>query len=94
MRITHEKIEIECDIDAPLDEKFLKNLKDEDKDFYENQTGEVFNLLKSINLARFIEKFILETYDNYEDFINLPKDFFKLLDEPFLNAAQQKKIIS
>ena len=31
MRITHEKIEIECDIDAPLDEKFLKNLKDEDK---------------------------------------------------------------
>ena len=58
MRITHEKIEIECDIDAPLDEKFLKNLKDEDRDFYENQTGEVFNLLKSINLARFIEKFI------------------------------------
>ena len=92
MRINHEKIEIECEIDAPLDEKFLKNLKDEDKDFYENQTGEVFNLLKSINLARFIEKFILETYDNYEDFINLPKDFFKLLDEPFLNAAQQKKL--
>ncbi len=30
MRITHEKIEIECDINAP-DEKFLKNLKDEDK---------------------------------------------------------------
>ena len=31
MRITHEKIEIECDIDSPLYEKFIKNLKDEDK---------------------------------------------------------------
>ena len=48
MRINHEKIEIEYDIDAPLDEKFLKNLKDEDKDFYENQTGEFFNLLNQL----------------------------------------------
>ena len=30
MRINHETIEIEWDIDA-LDEKYLKNLKDEDK---------------------------------------------------------------
>ncbi len=64
MWITHEKIEIECEIDVPLDEKFIINLKDEDKDFYEKQTGEVFNLLKSNNLTRFIEIFILETYDN------------------------------
>ena len=48
MRITQAKIEIECDIDAPLDEKFLKNLKDEDQDFYENQTGEFFNLLNQL----------------------------------------------
>ena len=55
---------------SSLDEKFWKNLKDKDRDFYENQTGQVFNLLKSNNLTRFIEIFILETYDNYEDFIN------------------------
>ena len=48
MRINHEKIEIECEIDAPLYEKFWKNLKDEDQDFYENQTGEVFNLLNQL----------------------------------------------
>ena len=92
MRVTHEKIEIECDTDAQLDEQFLKKLNDEDRDLYENQTGKIFELLKSIHLGRFIENFILETYDNYDDFINLPKNFFKLLDEPFLNPAQQKKL--
>ena len=89
MRVTHEKIEIECDTDAQLDEQFLS---DEDRDLYENQTGKVFELLKSIHLGRFIENFIIETYDNYDDFINLPKNFFKLLDEPFLNPAQQRKL--
>jgi len=92
MRVTHEKIEIECDTDAQLDEQFLKKLSDEDRDLYENQTGKVFELLKSIHLGRFIENFIIETYDNYDDFINLPKNFFKLLDEPFLNPAQQRKL--
>ena len=89
-----EKIEIECEQDKQKDKEFIDKLTEEEKDFYQEQTKELFNFLSELNLVRFIEKFILEGYDLFEDFLKLPKDFFKHLDEPFLDKNQQKKLYS
>ena len=87
-----EKIEIECEQDKQKDKEFLEKLTEEEKDFYQEQTKDIFIFLSEIGLVRFIENFIKEGYDLYEDFLQLPKDFFKHLDEPFLTKSQQKKL--
>lgn len=87
-----EKIEIECEQDKQKDKEFLEKLTDEERDFYQEQTKDIFIFLSEIGLVRFIENFIKEGYDLYEDFLQLPKDFFQHLDEPFLTKSQQKKL--
>ena len=89
-----EKIEIECEQDKQKDKEFIDKLTNEERDFYQEQTKELFNFLSELNLVRFIEKFIIEGYDLFEDFLKLPKDFFKHLDKPFLDKTQQKKLFS
>ena len=54
-----EKIEIECEQDKQKDKEFIDKLTEEEKDFYQEQTKELFNFLSELNLVRFIEKFIL-----------------------------------
>ena len=90
--IKNNKLSIDGDADIKKDEEFLKNLSNEEKDFYENQTKEVFNLLKSIYLSRFIEDFIKEGYDLYEDLININKNNLNEITENFLDKNQQKKL--
>ena len=53
---------------------------------------DIFNLLKEINLCRFINYFLMEGYDLFEQFIELPEDFFEKMEKPFLDKEQQKKL--
>ena len=90
--IKNNKLSIDGDADIKKDEEFLNSLSNEEKDFYENQTKDVFNLLKSIYLSRFIEDFIKEGYDLYEDLININKNNLNEITESFLDKNQQKKL--
>ena len=78
--------------DEEKDENFLKTLDDEIKKFYMEKTKEIFDLLKEINLCRYIDCFLREGYDIFEEFIELPNDFFEKMDEPFLTKEQQEKL--
>ena len=78
--------------DEEKDEEFLKNLQDELKQFYMEREEEIFNFLKEIHLCRFISCFLAEGYDIFEEFIELPMDFFDKMEKPFLNKEQQEKL--
>ena len=84
--------EIKIKTDKEEDEIYLKLINPEIKKFYEERTGEIFNFLKEIDLCRFIDCFLKEGYDIYEEFIELPKDFFTKMENPFLNEEQQEKL--
>ena len=78
--------------DQEKDEEFLKNLQNELKIFYMEKEKDIFILLKEINLCRFINCFLMEGYDLFEQFIELPEDFFDKMEKPFLDKEQQKKL--
>ena len=78
--------------DEEKDEEFLKNLQEELKQFYIEREEEIFNFLKEIHLCRFISCFLAEGYDIFEQFIELPMDFFDKMEKPFLNKEQQEKL--
>ena len=78
--------------DEEKDENYLNTLNDELKTFYMEKTKEIFQLLKEIHLCRYIDSFLTEGYDIFEEFIKLPMDFFEKMEKPFLNKEQQKKL--
>ena len=86
--------EIKIKSDKEEDEIYLKLINPEIKQFYEEKTGEIFNFLKEIDLCRYIDCFLKEGYDIYEEFIELPKDFFSKMEKPFLNEEQQEKLFN
>ena len=78
--------------DKEKDEEFLKSLDNSVKNFYMEKTKEIFDLLYEINLCRFIDVFLSEGYDLFEEFINLPRDYFDKMENPFLTKEQQEKL--
>lgn len=78
--------------DKEKDEEFLKSLDNNLKNFYMEKTKEIFDLLYEINLCRFIDVFLSEGYDLFEEFINLPRDYFDKMEKPFLTKEQQEKL--
>ena len=78
--------------DKVKDEEYLELLDDEIKNFYLEKTKEIFELLREINLSRYIDGFLREGYDIFEEFIDLPNDFFDKMEKPFLNKEQQEKL--
>ena len=78
--------------DKEKDEEFLKTLDNSVKTFYMEKTKEIFDLLYEINLCRFIDVFLSEGYDLFEEFINLPRDYFDKMEKPFLTKEQQEKL--
>ena len=78
--------------DEEKDEEYLKKLNIEIKQFYMEKTKEIFDFLKEINLCRYIDCFLKEGYDLFEEFIELPKDFFEKMEKPFLSKEQQEKL--
>ena len=90
--IKNEKIKEKVLNDEESDEQFLKTLDDELKKFYMEKTKEIFDLLKEINLCRYIDCFLREGYDIFEEFIELPIDYFDKMEKPFLNKEQQEKL--
>ena len=78
--------------DEKEDKKFLDNLNEKLREFYEEKTKEIFEFLKEINLCRYINNFLNSGYDIFEEFIELPLDFFSKKENSFLNEAQRKKL--
>ena len=80
------------DSDEEKDKEFLNNLDKNLKIFYLSKTQQIFELLKSINLCRYIHHFLNEGIDLFEEFISLPKNFFDKMPNPFLNQKQIDKL--
>ena len=78
--------------DKEKDENYLNTLDEGLKIFYLEKTKEIFELLKQIHLSRYIDCFLKEGYDIFEEFIQLPLDFFDKMEKPFLNKEQQEKL--
>jgi hypothetical protein len=77
--------------DKEKDENYLNTLDEELKLFYMEKTKEIFELLKQIHLSRYIDCFLKEGYDIFEEFIQINSDFFDKMEKPFLNKEQQEK---
>ena len=78
--------------DVEKDEDFLNKLQNELKIFYMEKEKDIFDFLREIHLCRFIDCFLMEGYDLFEQFIELPIDFFDKMEKPFLDKEQQKKL--
>ena len=90
-----KKFKINCDksneIDEVKDKEYLDKLDKEIRSFYIEKCGKIFNFLKDIYLCRYIDEFLKQGYDLYEEFIEIPDDFFQQMSVPFLNKTQQDK---
>ena len=90
-----KKFKINCEnineIDEIKDKEYLEKLDKEIKNFYIEKCGRIFNFLKDIYLCRYIDEFLKQGYDIYEDFLEIPDDFFQQMNIPFLNKSQQQK---
>jgi hypothetical protein len=75
--------------DELKDKEYLNKLDKELKKIYLDKWGTIFNFLKDIYLVRFIDEFIKVGKDIFEEFIEIPDDFFE--QNPFLNKFQQQK---
>ena len=84
--------DMNIDSDEEKDRDFLNNLDRNLKIFYLSKTQKIFEFLKSINLCRYIHHFLTEGIDLFEEFIELPKDFFEKKSNPFLNRKQIEKL--
>ena len=70
--VLNSKIQINCEnYDEIKDKEYLDVLDEEIKQFYLQKTGEIFNFLKEIHLCRYIDFFLREGYDLYEEFLEL-----------------------
>ena len=78
--------------DEEKDEDFLNNLQNDLKKFYMENEKDIFDFLREIHLCRFIDCFLVEGYDIFEQFIDFPIDFFDKMEKPFLDKEQQKKL--
>ena len=91
-----KKVKINCEnineIDETKDKEYLEKLDKEIKNFYIEKCGRIFNFLKDIYLCRYIDDFLKQGYDIYEDFLEIPDDFFQQMNIPFLNKSQQNKL--
>ena len=62
---TSEKFKIDLnDQDKKLDEEFLTNLSDNERQFYTIKARELYEFLSSINLIRFIESLHFDFFEN------------------------------
>jgi hypothetical protein len=90
-----KKFKINCEnineIDEIKDKEYLEKLDKEIRNFYIEKCGRIFNFLKDIYLCRYIDEFLKQGYDIYEDFLEIPEDFFQQMNIPFLNKSQQQK---
>ena len=77
--------------DEVKDKEYLNKLDKDIKKFYLDKCGPIFNFLKDIYIVRFIDEFLKEGYDIFEEFIEIPDDFFMQKSKPFLNKFQQQK---
>ena len=89
-KIINNKNEIINDEDK--DKDFLNNLDNNLKNFYITKTKEIFEFLKEINLCRYIHYFLNDGYDLFEEFIEVPPNYFDKMQKPFLNQNQQEKL--
>ena len=91
----NKKFKINCENNNELDEKkdkeYLNKLDKDIEKFYMEKCGKIFKFLKDIHLVRYIDEFLKEGYDIYEDFIEFPEDYFHNKNNPFLNKSQQFK---
>ena len=91
----NKKFKINCEnineIDEIKDKEYLEKLDREIKNFYIEKCGRIFNFLKDIHLCRYIDEFLKQGYDIYEEFLEIPDDFFQQMNIPFLNKSQQQK---
>ena len=91
----NKKFKINCEnineIDEIKDKEYLEKLDREIKNFYIEKCGRIFNFLLDIHLCRYIDEFLKQGYDIYEEFLEIPDDFFQQMNIPFLNKSQQQK---
>ena len=91
----NKKYKINCENNNELDEikdkEYLDKLDKEIQNFYIEKCGKIFKFLKDIYLVRYIDEFLKEGYDIFEEFIEFPDDFFQNKKNPFLNKFQQNK---
>ena len=89
---TSEKFKIDLnDQDKKLDEEFMNNLSDNERQFYKIKARELYEFLSSINLIRFIESFIKDGFEGINDIIELENDYFEINKN--FTLLQQKKIL-
>ena len=77
--------------DEVRDKEYLNKLDKTIKKMYLENCGAIFNFLKDIYLVRFIDEFVKAEYQIFEEFIEIPDDFFLKKSKPFLNKFQQQK---
>jgi len=91
-KILNKKEDNINNIDEEKDKEFLDKLDNNLKIFYLTKTSKIFELLKSINLCRYIQHFLTTGYDLFEEFLDLPSDFFDKMKNPFLTQKQREKL--
>ena len=82
----------EINSDEEKDKEFLDKLDINLKKFYMSKTRQIFDFLNEINLCRYIHYFLDQGYDLFEEFLELPQDFFDKMKNPFLNQKQREKL--
>ena len=89
------KFKINCEnlneIDEIKDKEYFDKLDKDIRNFYIEKCGQIFRFLKDIHLCRYIDEFLKQGYDIYEEFLEIPDDFFQQMNIPFLNKSQQQK---
>ena len=90
-----KKFKINCEnineIDELKDKEYFDKLDKDIRNFYIEKCGQIFHFLKDIHLCRYIDEFLKQGYDIYEEFLEIPDDFFQQMNIPFLNKLQQQK---
>ena len=85
------KFEIDCDSEKILDNEFIQNLSQNEKNFFLTKAKEIYDFLESINLIRFIESFIVDGFEGISDLLEIKKDYFE--ENKNFTPAQQKRIL-
>ena len=91
-RESKEKFELDCDNDKKEDAIFLSKISEREKFFYEVNAKDIYDFLKSINLIRYIDSFIIDGFETKEDLMEIQEDYFE--ENKNFNKNQQKKILS
>jgi len=91
LKTKSNKFEIDCDSEKILDNEFLQNLSQNEKNFFQTKAKEIYDFLESINLIRFIESFINDGFEGIVDLMEIKKDYFE--ENKNFTPAQQKRIL-